>query len=175
MITLSWFKKKDPDKKEPKVSSFQKMKETLTKSFDEVKEEFTEKSVESRVKQTSRPEEFVYSIYGWFWGLLLWITIVFIGIIFALSNPKLWLVAILLIIALPFGVYYCLTHMIPSIKIFGFTIFDRNKLSMKQQMNFSTAVARMITREFIRENPLAAYSVLLFFGLLLIAFLSAYW
>jgi hypothetical protein len=169
---------------------FKKIKETSKEFIDGVKEEIGETtastrekskeyrsvktqeiktSILSRASDTSSPEELYYSTWGWFWAMIFIVFICLFIFMVSLTNSKLLLVGLLSLFAMPFLVVWCLIHMIPTITIFGFTIFDRHKLSLRRQLTIGKEIARLFSREFLEESPMFAF---LFFAFILIFILS---
>lgn len=169
---------------------FKKIRETSKEFIDGVKEEISDTTVstkeksreyrslktqeiktsfKSRVKDTSSPQELYYSTWGWFWAMIFSAFICLFIFMISLTNSKLILVGLLSLLAMPFVVIWCLIHMIPSITIFGFTIFDRHKLSLRRQLTIGKEIARLFSREFLKESPIFAF---LFFAFVVIFILS---
>jgi hypothetical protein len=63
--------------------------------------------------------------------------------------------------------------MIPTVNIFGFTVFDRRSLSLKRQLSVGKEIARVFSREFIGEEPLFAFFVFLFLFAFVLALVTA--
>lgn len=169
---------------------FRKIRDTSKEFIDGIKEEFDETTVpsgekkeeyrsvkaqeiktrlRSRASDTSTPDKLYYSIESWFWAMIFLVFICIIIFLFSLTNPKFLLVGLLSLLAIPFLVLWCLIHMIPTIKIFGITIFDRHKLSLRRQLSIGKEIARLFTKEFLEESPMFAF---LFFTFLIIFVLS---
>ena len=173
---------------------FRKIRDTSKEFIDGIKEEFDETTVpsgekkeeyrsvkaqeiktrlRSRASDTSTPDKLYYSIESWFWAMIFLVFICIIIFIFSLTNsvnnPKFLLLGLLSLLAIPFLVLWCLIHMIPTIKIFGITIFDRHKLSLRRQLSIGKEIARLFTKEFLEESPMFAF---LFFTFLVIFVLS---
>ena len=124
-------------------------------------------------RPSTNPSQEYYRVWSWFWVIIITF---FAGLFFfflALSSPKFWFVAILIIIAVIAIIFYSITQMIPQITIFGWTIFDRSKLSARQQLSAGTRILRIFTREFIREAPAAAFFIFLFIVLIIISIVFA--
>lgn len=124
-------------------------------------------------RKTTNPSQEYYRVWGWFWVIIITIFVGFIFIVLALSSQKFWFVAILLIIAVPIIIIYSVLQMIPTVTIFGWTIFDRSRLSARQQLSAGTRILRIFTKEFIREAPAAAFFIFLFIFLFVISLLFA--
>ncbi|MHA2363179.1 MAG: hypothetical protein ACXAC7_04425 [Candidatus Hodarchaeales archaeon] len=142
-------------------------------------EEETTKTDKKQTKQpfyerkTTTPEEYLGTIWGWFWALWFGFFIALIGIVLAFSNPKFWLFAILLAIALPFWVIYCILMMIPEVKIFGFTVFNRRNLSVRQSLTVGSRLTYFLSKEFIRSSPEIAILIFGFIGVLFFSIIIA--
>ncbi|MHA2074729.1 MAG: hypothetical protein ACXACU_16345 [Candidatus Hodarchaeales archaeon] len=169
---------------------FKKIKDTSKEFIDGVKEEVDEAtastrekgkeyrtvktqelktSLKTRVSDTSSPEDVYYSTWAWLWAMVFSVIICLAIFMVSLTNPKFLLMGILALIAMPFLVIWCLIHTIPTIKIFGFTIFDRHKLSLRRQLSLGKEIARVFSREFLDESPMIAF---LFFAFVVIFILS---
>jgi hypothetical protein len=173
---------------------FKRIRDTSKEFIDGIKEEFDETTAPSREKKeeyrsvkaqeiktrlksrasdTSTPDKLYYSIESWFWAMIFLVFICIIIFLFSLTygvtNPKFLLIGLLSLLAIPFVVLWCLIHMIPTIKIFGITIFDRHKLSLRRQLSIGKEIARLFTKEFLEESPIFAF---LFFTFLVIFVLS---
>ena len=139
------------------------------KEYSSVKTQKIKTNLKSRVSDTSSPEDLYYSTWGWFFAMIFGIFICLAIFMISITNPKFILLGILSLLAMPFLVVWCLIHMIPTIKIFGFTIFDRHKLSLRRQLSLGKEIARLFSREFLDESPLIAF---LFFAFIVIFILS---
>jgi len=131
------------------------------------------KTVRQRSRETSTPEELYFSAWNWFCLMIFGVFISLMIFIFSLGNPKFLLVGLLALIAIPFVVIWCLTHMVPTIKIFGFTVFDRDQLSVRRQLSIGKEIARFFSREFLQESPMIAFFIFLFFLIFILALMSA--
>jgi len=131
-------------------------------------------SVKRRVADTSTPEELYFSTWAWFWTMLFVIFICLSFFMFSLTNPRFILVGLLVLVALPFLVVWCLIHMVPSIRILGFTIFDRRKLSLRRQLSVGKEIARFFSREFLQEDPIIAFFIFAFFAIFILSLIFAF-
>ncbi|MFW9905284.1 MAG: hypothetical protein ACFFFH_13170 [Candidatus Thorarchaeota archaeon] len=151
------------------ITTKEKTREYTTKKREEIKT-----TVERRVADTSTAEDVYFSTWAWFWAMIFsafaCLAIFMVGI----ANPKFFLVGLLALIALPFIVIWCLIHMVPTIKIFGFTIFDRRRLSLRRQLSLGKEIARLFSREFLQESPIIAFFIFAFFVIFLFALLFAF-
>lgn len=145
-----------------------------TKGYTTQKREEIKTSVQRRAADTSTAEDIYFSTWAWFWAMLLSIFVCFLIFMISLVNPPFILVGFLALIALPFIVIWCLIHMVPTIKIFGFTIFDRRRLSLRRQLSLGKEIARLFSREFLSESPIIAFFIFLFFIVFLFALLFAF-
>ncbi|MHA2225390.1 MAG: hypothetical protein ACXAC8_09310 [Candidatus Hodarchaeales archaeon] len=150
------------------IDSSQFSTKEKTRSFAEGKASSIKSAVETRIADTSTPEEVYFSTWAWFWVMIFSVFICLMIFIFSLSNSKFLLMGLLALIAIPFLIVWCLIHMIPTIKIFGFTIFDRHQLSLRRQLSVGKEIARFFSREFLQESPLIAF--LLFSFILIFIF-----
>lgn len=130
-------------------------------------------AVEKRITQTTTPEELYFSTWTWFWALIFAIigclSLFFMGV----ANLRFFPVGLLALIALPFIVGWCLVHMIPTVRIFGFTVFDRRKLSLRRQLSVGKEIAHVFSREFIGDEPLFAFFVFTFVFVFILALTMA--
>ena len=143
-------------------------------SYVERKKGAFKQAVSDRVDSTSRPEEVYYSTVAWFWAMVFTIIICPTLFLYGIVTPKFFFVGLLALVAMPFLVVWCIIHMIPTVKIFGFTIFDRRQLSLRRQLSVGKEIARFFTREFIQESPEFAFFLFLFLGLFLLSVLFAF-
>lgn len=154
-------KQKVSDKKEEKKSQFKDYKnDVVTKT-------------KTRIEDTSLPEQVYYSSWAWFWAMILGIFLIFTLMIMTFVNPKFILFNILLLIAIPFWIIWCLIHMIPEIKIFGFTIFSRKQLSLRRQLSLGKEIARLFSRQFYQESPEIFFIFYAFIVFIVLAILMA--
>ncbi len=155
------------------VGQSQSSKEKSPSYVGRKREEF-QQSVSRRVSDTSSPEEVYYSTTAWFWAMF-FIIIICIALFFSgIMNPRFFLVGLLALLAMPFLVVWCLIHMIPTIRIFGFTVFDRNQLSFRRQLSVGKEIARFFTREFLEESPLFAFFLFMFMLIFILSILFAF-
>ena len=143
-------------------------------SYVERKKGAFQQSVHDRVESTSRPEEVYYSTMAWFWAMMFTILICLTLFIYGITAPKLFFIGLLALIAMPFLVIWCIIHMIPTVKFFGFTIFDRRQLSLRRQLSVGKEIARFFTREFLQESPEFAFILFMFAALFLLSILFAF-
>ena len=148
---------------------------TSLESTIKTKLEQTEEEVKKRSdpKSTSMPEQVAFQMWGWFWALIVGSFVLLMFVIVTLTNPDFLLTGILTLIAIPFWIFICMRNMIPEIKIFSFTIYSRKHLSLRQQLSVGATIARFFTKEFFRENPFAAWSIIGFSFLFLISLVLA--
>ncbi|MHA1332226.1 MAG: hypothetical protein ACTSR2_14250 [Candidatus Hodarchaeales archaeon] len=130
-------------------------------------------SVRRRLSETSSPEEVYYSSSNWFLTMIVGIFIIISIFLYGLINTNFLLVGLLSLIMLPFFVIWCLIHMIPTIKIFGFTIFDRSQLSLRRQLSVGKEIARFFSRDFLEDSPIMALLISLFLLFFVFALISA--
>lgn len=143
-------------------------------SYIERKKRSFQKAVHERVESTSSAEEVYYSTMAWFWAMMFTILICIVIFIYGITEPKFFFVGLLALLAMPFLVIWCLIHMIPTIKILGFTIFDRKQLSLRRQLSIGKEIARFFTREFFQDSPEFAFLMFMFIALFLMAILFAF-
>ncbi|MFX0204969.1 MAG: hypothetical protein ACFFDT_03220 [Candidatus Hodarchaeota archaeon] len=151
------------------VTTKEKTKEYTTKRREEIKT-----TVERRVADTSTAEDIYFSTWAWFWAMIFSVFICLAIFMVGIANPRFILVGALALIALPFIVIWCLIHMVPTIKIFGFTIFDRRRLSLRRQLSLGKEIARLFSREFLQESPIIAFFIFAFFVIFLFALFLAF-
>ena len=147
----------------------EKTKEYTTKKREEIKT-----TIERRAADTSTAEDIYFSTWAWFWAMIFGVFVCFAIIMVGIANPRFILVGALALIALPFIVIWCVIHMVPTIKIFGFTIFDRRRLSLRRQLSLGKEIARLFSREFLQESPIIAFFIFAFFVIFLFALLLAF-
>jgi len=147
----------------------EKTRDYTTKKTEEIKT-----TVQRRAADTSTAEEIYFSTWAWFWAMIFSGFACFSIFLFGVVNPRFILVGLLALIALPFIVIWCLIHMVPTIKIFGFTIFDRRKLSLRRQLSLGKEIARLFSREFLQESPIIAFFIFVFFVIFIFALLFAF-
>ena len=63
--------------------------------------------------------------------------------------------------------------MIPDVKIFGFTIFSRKRLGVRQSLTVGSRLSYALSREFIRQNPTFAFFIFLFLILIFVSLVVA--
>ena len=143
-------------------------------SYIERKKGAFQQAVHDRVESTSRPEEVYYSTMAWFWAMIFTIFICIMLFLYGLGAPKFFLVGLLALIAMPFLVVWCIIHMIPTVQLFGFTIFDRRQLSLRRQLSVGKEIARFFTREFIQESPEFAFILFVFAALFILSLFFAF-
>ncbi|MFW9779376.1 MAG: hypothetical protein ACFFE8_11030 [Candidatus Heimdallarchaeota archaeon] len=131
-------------------------------------------AIAERKTQTTTPEELYFSTWAWFWALI-FATIGCLFLFFmGLTNSRFFYLGLLSLLAFPFITGWCLVHMIPTVKIFGYTIFDRRKLSLRRQLSVGKEIARLFSREFIGDEPLFAFFVFLFIFAFVLALAIAF-
>lgn len=143
------------------------------RDFTAQKTEEVKTTVKRRAADTSTPEEIYFSTQAWFWAMIFSFFVCISIIIFSVVNPRFIFIGLLALVALPFVVIWCLIHMIPTIEIFGFTIFDRRRLSLRRQLSLGKEIARLFSREFLQESPIIAFFIFAFFVIFLFALLFA--
>ncbi len=143
-------------------------------SYVERKKEAFQQAVHDRVESTSSPEEVYYSTMAWFWAMMFTILICITLFFYGIAVSKFFFIGLLALLAMPFLVIWCVIHMIPTVKIFGFTIFDRRQLSLRRQLSVGKEIARFFTREFLQESPEFAFILFVFAALFLISLLFAF-
>ena len=137
------------------------------------KEEF-QQTVNRRMSDTSSPETVYYSTTAWFWAMF-FVIIICLSLFFSgIMYPRFFLMGLLALIAMPFLVVWCLIHMIPTIRIFGFTVFDRSQLSLRRQLTVGKEIARFFTREFLQESPIFAFILFMFILFFLLSIFFAF-
>jgi len=151
------------------VTTKEKTKEYTTKKREGIKT-----AVERRVAETSTAEDIYFSTWAWFWAMIFSVFVCLTIFMVGITNPRFILVGALAMIALPFIVIWCLIHMVPTIRIFGFTIFDRRRLSLRRQLSLGKEIARLFSREFLQESPIIAFFIFAFFVIFLFALLFAF-
>ncbi|MFX0172762.1 MAG: hypothetical protein ACFE9L_12665 [Candidatus Hodarchaeota archaeon] len=144
-----------------------------TRGFATRKSDELRTTIKERVTETSTPEDIYFSTWAWFWTMIFAVFICLTIFLFGLTSTNFLLVGLLALIAIPFIVIWCLIHMVPTIKIFGFTIFDRRRLSLRRQLSVGKEIARLFSREFLQESPLFAFLILLFCIMFVFAILLA--
>jgi hypothetical protein len=151
----------------------QSSKEERTSYIGRKRGEF-QQAVNRRVSDTSSPDEVYYSSTAWFWAMF-FVIIICISLFFSgIMYPRFFLMGLLALLAMPFLVLWCLIHMIPTIRIFGFTIFDRSHLSLRRQLTVGKEIARFFTREFLEESPIFAFFLFLFILIFILSVLFAF-
>lgn len=155
-------------KKAKEVASTTSVEERVTK----LREGVTQRALEG-LEGTTMPEEVVYSTWGWFWAMIF--SLIITGAVFltSLANPKFLLFGLLFLFGGILFAGFCLVNMIPEIKIFGFTVFSRKSLSLRQQLSFSAQISRFLGREFLRTHPTFVIFVLIFAALLILSLFTA--
>ena len=123
--------------------------------------------------QTSNPEQVLGTMWSYFFALWIGLFISLIAVIALMGNPKTSLLAILILIAIPFWVLFCILMMIPDVKIFGVTIFSRRNLSLRKSVSLGRRILYTFSREFYHQNPLLATILLLYGALIIIAVIYA--
>jgi hypothetical protein len=185
--------KKDPKQKK---SLFDRVKESSKDFVDGVKAEFDEaetpqssrgertsyvgrkreefqQAVNRRVSDTSSPDQVYYSTTAWFWAMF-FVIIICLSLFFSgIMYPRFFFMGLLALLAMPFLVIWCLIHMIPTIRIFGFTVFDRSQLSLRRQLSVGREIARFFTREFLEESPIFAFLLFMFMLMFILSILMA--
>ena len=157
---------------DPASSSESKKRKTEPSYFKRKGEDFRE-TLSTRIGDTSTPEEVYYSTTAWFWAMVIVIMICITLFLYGIMNTRFLLVGLLALIAMPFLVIWCLIHMIPTVRIFGFTIFDRNQLSFRRQLTIGKEIARFFSREFLEESPLFAFLLFTFIVLFILTLITA--
>jgi hypothetical protein len=155
---------------EPASSSETKKKK---QSYFKQKGEGFHQTLSTRMSDTSTPEEVYYSTTAWFWSMFFVIMICVTLFLYGLMNPRFLLLGFLSLIAMPFLVVWCLIHMIPTVRVFGFTIFDRNQLSLRRQLTLGKEIARFFSREFLEESPLFAFLLFTFILIFILTLITA--
>lgn len=145
-----------------------------TRDYRIKKTEEIKTTVQRRTADTSTAEEIYFSTWAWFWTMIFSGFACFSIFLFGVVNQRFILVGFLALIALPFIVIWCLIHMVPTIKIFGFTIFDRRKLSLRRQLSLGKEIARLFSREFLQESPIITFFIFAFFVIFIFALLFAF-
>jgi cation transport ATPase len=151
------------------VTTKEKTREYTTKKREEIRT-----TVERRAADTSTAEDVYFSTWAWFWAMIFSAFVCLVIFMVGITNPRFFLVGVLALIALPFIVIWCLIHMVPTIKIFGFTIFDRHRLSLRRQLSLGKEIARLFSREFLQESPIIAFFIFAFFVIFLFSLLFAF-
>ncbi|MFX0014354.1 MAG: hypothetical protein ACFFB2_08460 [Promethearchaeota archaeon] len=146
-----------------------KAKEYSTQKTQEIRT-----TVKKRAADTSTAEEIYFSTWAWFWAMIFSFFVCLSIFMFSIVNPRFILVGFLALIALPFITVWCLIHMVPTIKIFGFTIFDRRRLSLRRQLSLGKEIARLFSREFLQESPIIAFFIFAFLVIFLLSLLFAF-
>lgn len=133
-----------------------------------------DQKIQKRVKNTTKPDDIAYRTWAWFYALIIGLFADFAVIIIAIAQGGWFLLtALLALVAAPVWAFLCLRNMIPEIEIFGFTIYSRDRLSIRQQLSVGGSIAKVFTREFFRQNPLAAWSIVGFGALFLLSIILA--
>ena len=122
---------------------------------------------------TSTPEQVIGTMWSYFFAFWIGLFISLFAIITFVSNPKTQLLAVLIIIAIPFWAIFCLVMMIPDVKIFGITVFSRRNLSLRKSVSLGRRILYTFSREFYRQNPLLATLLIVYFLLIIAAILYA--
>ena len=122
---------------------------------------------------TSNPEQVIGTMWSYFFAFWIGLFISLFAIITFVSNPKTQLLAVLIIIAIPFWAIFCLVMMIPDVKIFGITVFSRRNLSLRKSVSLGRRILYTFSREFYRQNPLLATLLIVYFLLIIAAILYA--
>ena len=159
--------------------AYKSSKESFSAKKDEKKQQFRTykddvvSKAKTRMEDTSSPEQVYYSSWTWFWAMIFGVFLIFTLMIMTLVNPKFLLFNILLLLAIPFWIIWCLIHMIPEIRILGFTIFSRKQLSLRRQLSLGKEIARLFSRQFYQESPEAFFIFYIFIAFILLAILLA--
>ncbi|MHA2238568.1 MAG: hypothetical protein ACXAB2_09400 [Candidatus Hodarchaeales archaeon] len=153
----------------PSSSETKKKRRT---SYFKQKSESIRQSISTRMSETSTPEEVYYSTTAWFWAMFFVIIICVTLFLYGIMNSRFLLVGLLALIAMPFLIVWCLIHMIPTVKVFGFTIFDRNQLSFRRQLTIGKEIARFFSREFLEESPMFAFLLFTFIFIFILTFVT---
>jgi hypothetical protein len=133
-----------------------------TSSYVGRKRDEFQKTVSRRMSDTSSPEDVYYSTTAWFWAMF-FVVIICLSLFFSgFMYPRFFFMGLLALIAMPFLVVWCLIHMIPTVRILGFTVFDRSQLSLRRQLSVGKEIARFFTREFLEESPTFAFILFMF-------------
>ena len=143
-------------------------------SYVERKKIAFQQAVHERVESTSSPEEVYYSTMAWFWAMMFTILVCITLFIYGITAPKFFFIGLLALLAMPFLAIWCIIHMIPTVKLFGFTIFDRRQLSLRRQLSVGKEIARFFTRDFLQESPEFAFILFMFVALFLISLFFAF-
>ncbi len=154
------------------TSATEKKKQKRSSYFRE-KRDGIQQTVTSRLGDTSTPDEVYYSTTAWFWAMFFVIIICATLFLYGLMNSRFLLVGLLALIAMPFLTIWCLIHMIPTIRVFGFTVFNRNQLSLRRQLSLGKEIARFFSREFLVESPTFAFLFFLFLFIFVMSILFA--
>lgn len=123
--------------------------------------------------QTSNPEQVLGTMWSYFFAMWIGIFISLFAIIFLISKPKTSFLAILILIAIPFWVIFCILMMIPDVKIFGVTVFSRKNLSLRKSVSLGKRLVYVFSKEFYRQNPLLASILVVYVVLILFAIIYA--
>ncbi len=116
---------------------------------------------------TSNPEQVIGTMWSYFFALWIGLFLSLIAVVVLISQPKTAPLGILILIAVPFWVLFCILMMIPDVKIFGVTVFSRRNLSLRKSVSLGRRIVYTFSREFYRQNPVIA-TFLLVYALLII-------
>lgn len=122
---------------------------------------------------TSNPEQVLGTMWSYFFALWIGLFFSLIAVVVLISQPKTAFLAILILVAMPFWVLFCLVMMIPDVKIFGVTVFSRRNLSLRKSVSLGRRIVYTFSREFYRQNPGIATLLLVYFVLIIIAIIYA--
>lgn len=112
-------------------------------------------------------------MWSWFLLMIFGVFVGFTAFIFLLPNSSTLLLALLILLGIPFWILYCLFMMVPDITIFGVTVFSRRKLSVRNSVSVGGRIAYMFSKEFFRQHPQGAFVIFGYFVLLFLTVVIA--
>ncbi|MFW9993822.1 MAG: hypothetical protein ACFFD4_17390 [Candidatus Odinarchaeota archaeon] len=132
----------------------------------------------ARAQDTTTPEEISYRMWSWWTLLLLTLIIGTFIILFsfamAVEKPVFLLLGLMTLIAMPVIIIYSMIMLLPEIKVFGFTVFNPKRFSVRRRFSVGRAIARTMTREFFRQSPEVAFLIFAFVIIYIIAIILAF-
>ncbi len=122
----------------------------------------------------SQIEGQIFSWYGYMWSIIAFGFVILISFVISSSDSRFSLLPFILLIALPFYIFWIVYNAIPEIKIGQRIIFSRDNLSIRRQLSFGKAIARTFSRQMIKNSPEGAIVIGLFLLLLTYLIISPF-
>lgn len=127
------------------------------------------KSYQTFSKETTNPEQVIGTMWSYFIAFWIGTFISVFAFFMLLNDEKSWFLAVLIIIAWPFWAIFCMLMMVPTVKIFGVTIFSRKNLSLKRSVSIGKRILYTFSREFYNSNPKMFFFLLTYLILVIVA------